>query len=123
MCTGPLRGGGDEDLRRRDDLAAGRVVLADPGFVPAQPVEVFDQPQIPFEGQRRVLPGGMERRHEDPESEPIGHGVPLRCEARAKVPVDRCERELGPPVGSASSPSPVVRPRPAPERLRPLRCR
>ena len=56
--AGPLGGRGDEDLGRGDDLAAGRVVLADPGLVPAQPVEVVDQLQIALERQRRVLPAG-----------------------------------------------------------------
>ena len=38
-----LGGGGDEDLRRGDDLAAGRVVLADPRLVVAEAVEVLDR--------------------------------------------------------------------------------
>jgi hypothetical protein len=42
--AGPLGGGRDEDLRRRDDLAARRVVLADLGLVVAQRVEVLDEP-------------------------------------------------------------------------------
>ena len=38
-----LGGGGDEDLGRGDDLVAGAVVLADPGLVVAELVEVLDQ--------------------------------------------------------------------------------
>ena len=58
--AGPLGGGGDEDLRRGDDLGAGRVVLADPRLVEAEPVEVLDQLEVALERQRRVLarPGG-----------------------------------------------------------------
>ena len=75
-ATGAGRGGGDEDLGRGDDLAAGRVVLADPRFVEIEPVKVLDERQIPLEGQRRVLAGGVERRHEDAESQTVGHACP-----------------------------------------------
>ena len=40
---GALRGGGDEDLGRGDDLVAGGVVLAEPGLVEAELVEVLDR--------------------------------------------------------------------------------
>ena len=63
----PLRGGRDEDLGRRDRLAAGRVVLADPGLVEPEPVEVLDELEVAVEQQRRVLTGRMERGHEDAE--------------------------------------------------------
>jgi hypothetical protein len=63
--------GGDEDLRRGDDLGPGRVVLTDPRLVPAESVEVFDQLEVALERECRVLAGGMERRHEDPEAEPM----------------------------------------------------
>ena len=53
--AGALGGSGDEDLRRGDDLAAGRVVLADPRLVVAQPVEVLDEIQVLLEQQGRVL--------------------------------------------------------------------
>ena len=68
---GALGRGGDEDLGRGDDLGSGGVVLADPGLVPAEGVEVLDQLQVALERQRRVLAGGVERRHEDPEAEPM----------------------------------------------------
>src|SRR5206468_497649 len=74
---GALAGGGDEDLGRGDDLAAGRVVLADPRLVSAEAVEVFDEGEIALEGERGVLAGRMEGRHEDAETKPIGHGCPL----------------------------------------------
>ncbi len=66
---GALGRGGDEHLGRRDDLVAGRVVLAEPGFVEAQAVEVLDQLQVALEGQRRVLPDRVERGQEDAEPE------------------------------------------------------
>ena len=43
------RGSSHEDLRRGDDLTAGRVVLANPGLVVAQPIEVLEQRQIIFQ--------------------------------------------------------------------------
>ena len=77
MCRGALRGGRDEDLRRGDDLAAGRVVLADPGLVVAEPVEVRDQLEVALERQGRVLAGRMERREEHPEAQPAHCLSPL----------------------------------------------
>ena len=64
---GALRGGGDEDLRRGDDLAARGVVLADPRLVVAQLVEPDDELEIALEGERRVLAGRVERGEEDAE--------------------------------------------------------
>ena len=64
---GALRRGGDEDLGRGDDLVPGGVVLAEPGLVEAERVEVLDQLQVALERQRRVLAHGMERGQEDPE--------------------------------------------------------
>jgi hypothetical protein len=58
----PLGGRGDEDLRRGDDLRAGRVVLADPGLVVAEPVQVGDQLEVALQRQRRVLARRMKRR-------------------------------------------------------------
>ncbi len=73
MCACPLGRGGDEDLGAGDDLGAGGVVLADPGLVVAELVEVHDQVEVAFEGQRRVLTGRVERRHEDSETKTIRH--------------------------------------------------
>ena len=78
---GALRGGGDEDLGRGDDLVAGRVVLAEPGLVEAEVVEVLDQLEVALERQRRVLADRVERGQEDPELQSAvgvngGHGSP-----------------------------------------------
>ena len=43
---GALRRRGDEDLGRGDDLEAGRVMLADPGFLVAEPVQILDQFEV-----------------------------------------------------------------------------
>ena len=48
MCAANIAGSGNE-------LPADAVVLADPGLVVAEPVELLDQRCIPLEGQRRVL--------------------------------------------------------------------
>src|SRR6185436_8595281 len=42
-ALGAFSGRGDEELRRRDDLEAGGVVLADPRFFVAELVEPFDE--------------------------------------------------------------------------------
>ena len=51
-------GRGDEDLGRRDDLGAGRVVLTDPGLVPAESVEMLrrvrDRARSPTSGSPRL---------------------------------------------------------------------
>ena len=73
-----LGGGGDEDLGRGDDLAAGRVVLADPRLVVAEAVEVLDQLEVALERQRRVLARRVERRHEDAEAQPAHRTLLLR---------------------------------------------
>ena len=69
---GPLRGGGDEYLRRGDDLAARRVMLADPRFIEAERVEVFYELEISLHGQRRVGSCAVKRCDEVPKSE-LGH--------------------------------------------------
>ena len=50
-----LRGGRDEHLRAGDDLEAGRVVLADPGLVIVQLVEMDEQVHVALEREQRVL--------------------------------------------------------------------
>ena len=60
----------DEHLGRGDDLVAGGVVLADPRLVEAEPVQGHDQVEVALDGQRRVLPDGVERGHEDSEAHP-----------------------------------------------------
>ena len=68
---GALGGGGDEHLGRGDDLVAGRVVLAEPGLVEAQLVEVLDELQVALQRQRRVLAHRMEGGQEDPEPQVV----------------------------------------------------
>ena len=84
--TRPLGGDGDEDLGGSDDLGPRRVVLADPGLIPAEPVEMLDQLEVAFERQRRVLPRLVERRHEDPEAEMVGHGCSVGTLNRSDEP-------------------------------------
>ncbi len=60
-------GGRDEDLGRGDDLVAGRVVLAEPGFVEAELVEMLNELEVALERERRVLTYRVERGQEDPE--------------------------------------------------------
>ena len=72
-----LGGGGDEDLRAGDDLAAGRVMLADPCLVVAELVEVHDQVEVALQRQRRVLARRVEWRHEDSEAKTIRHEISL----------------------------------------------
>src|SRR5208283_3034882 len=56
-----------ENLRRRDDLPSGGMMLADESPVVAQFIEPFDQLQIALESQRRVFTDTMERGHENAE--------------------------------------------------------
>jgi hypothetical protein len=74
----PLRGGGDEHFRARDDLVAGGMMLADPGFLVAQPVEMLDQLEVALDAERRVLVDGMEWREEYAVAQLDGHGRSLR---------------------------------------------
>src|SRR5207245_7603990 len=62
---GALGGEGDEDLRRADDLVPGRMVLADPRLVKAEPVEPRHQLEVALEALGRVLFVGVERRQKD----------------------------------------------------------
>lgn len=65
---GALRGRRDEDLGRGDDLVTTGVVLADPGFVESQAIEMLDQLQIALEREGGVLAGRVEGRHEEAET-------------------------------------------------------
>ena len=71
-AVGALGGGSDEHLGRRDDLPAGAVVLADPGFVETQLVEPLDQFEIAFHGQRGVFANAVERTEKDAKLHPLG---------------------------------------------------
>jgi hypothetical protein len=69
--------GRDEDLRRRDDLRARRVVLADPRLVEAHFVEVLDEPQVPVDRCGGVHARGVEGGQEGAETQPA-HGCSCR---------------------------------------------
>ena len=60
-----LGGGGDEHLRAGDDLEARRMVLADPGLVIVQPIEMDEQLHVALEAKQRVLGEGMEGGEEN----------------------------------------------------------
>ena len=62
-----LRRRGDEDLRRGDDLVAGRVVLADPRLVVAERVEPLDQLEVALQRERRVLVDRVKGSEKDSE--------------------------------------------------------
>src|SRR5262249_13777777 len=61
--------GGQKHLRTGDDLEAAGVMLAHPGFVIVQPVEMLDQLHVAVDRQRRVLAQRMEGREEDSGAE------------------------------------------------------
>ena len=71
---GALGGRRDEHLGAGDDLVARRVVLADPCLVEAEGVEVLQQVEVALEGERGVLPDGVERSEEDAELQGPVHG-------------------------------------------------
>jgi hypothetical protein len=77
--AGPLRGGGDEHLGRRDDLETRAVVLADPGLLEAELVEPLDQLEVAVEGEGGVLADGVERGQEDAELQRPVHPGMLPC--------------------------------------------
>ncbi len=68
QVTGPLRGRGDEHLRRGNQLEPTRVVLTDPRLIESQPVEVHEQLEVAFDGHGRALPDIVERSEEDAEA-------------------------------------------------------
>ena len=74
-----LGGGGDEHLRAGDDLEAARVVLADPGLVIVQPVEMDQELHVAVEGEQRILGERMEGRKKDAGlQKSVVHGIPVR---------------------------------------------
>ena len=67
-----LRRRGDEQLRRGDDLVTCRVVLADPGLVVAEPIEVLDGLELATDRPRRIdVQGEQPRRHEGAEPQSL----------------------------------------------------
>jgi quinol monooxygenase YgiN len=67
MLRVPLDRLGDRQLGRGDDLPAGRVMLADPRLVIAEPVEPLDQLEVARHRQGRVLAEPMKRGEKDAE--------------------------------------------------------
>src|SRR6185312_740102 len=64
---GPFRCRGNDELRRGDCLPARRMMLPDPGFIVAQPVQVLDHLDVAGDGQRRVVAPAMKRSQENAE--------------------------------------------------------
>ena len=56
-----------------DDLATRGVMLAQPNFVEAKSIEMFDEFQVPLHGKRRIGTCSMKRCDEIPKSQ-LGHG-------------------------------------------------
>ena len=63
--AGALGGGGDKHLGAGNDLETRRMVLADPGLVVVEPVEMLQQLHVAVDRQQRVLVQGMEGGEED----------------------------------------------------------
>ena len=57
--------GGNKHLGRGNNLQAGGMMLADPGFVIAQFIETHDQFQVAFKGEGGVLTRGVKRSHKN----------------------------------------------------------
>ena len=74
---GAFGGGGDDQFGQGDQFPAGGVMLADPGFVVAQPVQPLEQLDIAVDRQRRVFPDPMERCQEDAELHAAMGHVPV----------------------------------------------
>ena len=72
LCA--LGGGGYEHLRGGNGLPAAAVVLADPCFVIAEPVEPFQELHVALKGEGWVFGGPVEGGHEDAESHAGGQG-------------------------------------------------
>src|SRR5690349_15486913 len=65
----PLSRGGEEHLRRRDELPSGAMVLADPGLVEAKLIQPLDELQVTLQGIGRIAADFVERGHEDAEAQ------------------------------------------------------
>ena len=64
LIGGALEGRADEDVGRGDVLPLGGEVLADPGLVEAEPVEVLDLVEVGLERLADVRAWRMHRHHE-----------------------------------------------------------
>jgi hypothetical protein len=95
--AGALRRAGDEQLRRGDDLEAAGMMLADPGLVIIEPVEMDQQLHVAIERQQRIFAERMERREKDAGlQESVVHGAPpssgeveLRSSTAVRIVRDR----------------------------------
>ena len=70
-----LAGGGEEHLRRRDHLPAGRVMLAAPEFVVAEAIELRDEVEVALELEHGVLTERMVWRQKGAELETVHNRV------------------------------------------------
>src|SRR5580692_1967708 len=74
--AGALGRGGNEHFRAGDDLVAAGMMLADPGLVIVQPVEMDQKLHVALERQQRVFAERMERREENAcFQESVLHGL------------------------------------------------
>ena len=84
-----LGGGRDEHLRTIDDLEAARMMLADPGLVVVQLVEMNEQVHVALKREQRILVHRMKRREKDAGLHiavvAVGHGAPAWCDAGHRV--------------------------------------
>ena len=85
-AAGALCGGGDENLRGRDNLPAGAVVLTNPGLIEPQLVQPFNQLQIAFDGQGGVFANTVEWAEEDTKLHSVGKRH-IRTSSRAGAQV------------------------------------
>jgi hypothetical protein len=83
---------GDEQFGRGDDLVTGRVVLADPRLLKAEPVEPFDQFEVAADREGRVLVGWMKRCEEDAAAQI--HQSRACCSFIQSVPLKDSPREI-----------------------------
>ena len=67
QAPGALRRRHHEELGRGDDLPAGAVVLADPGLIEVEPIELFEELEVAIERDRRILLEPVEGPEEDAE--------------------------------------------------------
>src|SRR5713226_8934766 len=95
--AGALGRGGQVHLGRRDDLPAGAVVLADPGFVETELVEPLDQLHVALQGIGRVSADLMERGHENPKLHPRRQSHAPRVASLAARTIRAAK--MGPPGG------------------------
>ena len=78
--------GGNEHFRAGDDLVAARMVLADPGLVIVQPVEMDQKLHVAIERQQRIFAQRMKRREENAGfQKSVLHGDGLLREGSATV--------------------------------------